>query len=292
MTGSPGRTAPLLVLAAVLSVQFGGALAATLLPSAGVFGSVALRVSLAAIVLLAICRPRWRGRSRQDWWAVTGYAAALGLMNLSFYGSLTRLDIGVAVTIEFIGPLTLALVMSRRLSHLLAVLAAALGVVLVSGAAQAHWSELDLVGILLALIAGTCWAGYILASTQVGRRFESLDGLAIALGMCAAVILPIGIATAGSALTRPHVLAVGAGVALLSSLLPYSLELVALRSLSANVFGILLSLEPAAAALAGLIILDQSLGAVQLVGIALVVLAGTVVLRAAPHERPATELSA
>lgn len=283
------RTAPLLVLAAVVSVQFGGALAATLLPRIGVFGSVGLRITLAAMLLLVWCRPRLRGRDRRDWQVVAAYAAALGLMNLSFYAALVRLPIGVAVTIEFIGPLTLAAVLSRRGRDLVAVAAATVGVVLVSGALDTHWQDLDLVGIGLALTAGACWAGYIITSGWTGSRFEQLDGLVIALVLCSLVVGPIGIATAGGSLADPGVLATGLGIAVLSSVLPYSLELIALRRLSTNVFGILLSLEPAAAAVAGLLVLGQTLAPVRLIGMALVVTASVLVLGAARRERPSPE---
>lgn len=272
------RTAPLLVVAAVVSVQFGGALAATLLPKVGVFGSVGLRITLAAVLLLLWTRPRVRGRSRRDWAVVIAYAAALGLMNLSFYGALTRLPIGVAVTIEFIGPLTLAAVLSRRARDLGAVAAAAVGVVLVSGALDTAWHELDLVGIGLALLAGAFWAAYIITSGWTGARFAHLDGLIIALVLCSLIVGPLGVATAGRSLLDAPVLTTGLGIAVLSSVLPYSLELIALRSLSANVFGILLSLEPAAAAVAGLIVLGQTLAPLRLLGMALVVVASVLVL--------------
>lgn len=270
--------APLLVLGGIVSVQFGGALAATLLPLIGPAGSVALRLGIGAAVMAVIARPRWRGRSRADWLAVSAYAAALGCMNLSFYGSLARLPIGVAVTIEFVGPLLLSAVLSRRLRDAIAVLAAAAGVVLISGAVTTPWSELDLVGIGLALAAGGFWALYILTSGWTGARFERLDGLTIAMCLATAVVLPLGLVTAGGDLFTPEALLKGAGIAILSSVLPYSLELIALRRLSAQVFGILLSLEPAAAAAAGLLVLGQRLTAVELVGMGFVVVASVAVL--------------
>lgn len=277
---APGdqRRALLLVLIAVGSVQLGGALAATLIPEVGVVGSVALRIAIGAALLLAWARPRLRGRSRSDWVAVATYASVLTLMNLTFYASLERLPIGVAVTIEFIGPLTLALVLSRRATDLLGVAAAAAGVVLVSGAVDTSWSELDLLGIALALTAGACWAGYILASRRVGVRFEQIDGLALGLALSTLVMVPLGAITAGGSLLQGEVLLKGLGIAVLSSALPYSLELVALRTLRPNVFGILLSLEPAAAALAGLLVLGQTLSAVRIAGMLLVVAASAVVL--------------
>lgn len=281
--------APLLVLAAVISVQFGGALAATLVPTVGVFGSVTLRLTIAAAVLLATVRPRLRARTTVDWLVVVAFGAVLGLMNLFFYGSLARIPIGVAVTIEFIGPLVLATVLLHRRKDLLAVLGAAVGVVLISGIASTSWTDVDLVGLGLALAAGASWAAYIVLSGRTGARFAELDGLAIAMTIAAGLVAPIGLVRGGSALWTPDALWRGAAIAILSSVLPYSLELIALRRLAAHVFGILLSAEPAVAALAGLVVLGQHLNAVQLVGMACVVAASGLVLgsRAEPPPQAA-----
>jgi len=267
-----------LVLVAVLSVQFGGALAATLLPLVGVAGSVLLRMLLAAVIMLAVIRPRWSGRSRQDWATVVLFAGALTAMNLCFYASLQRLPIGVAVTIEFLGPLLLAAATSRQVRDLLAVLLALAGVVLISEALSVPWSEMDLVGIALAAAAGGFWACYIVLSGRTGSRFEGLDGMAITLTIASVALLPLGIVQAGTSLLEGEVLLRGLGIALLSSAIPYSLELLALRRLSAGVFGVLLSLEPAAAALAGLLVLSQTLTPVQVAGMTMVVCASIAVL--------------
>lgn len=267
-----------LVLSAVVSVQFGGALAATLVPQVGAPGTVALRMVISALVLWPVVRPRLRGRTASDWRIVGVYAAALALMNLSFYESLARLPIGVAVTIEFVGPLVLAAVLSRKGRDLIAVLAAAIGVVLISGALWTPWSELDLVGIVFALLAGAMWALYILAGGRTAARFAQLDGLAIALALGSVVLLPLGFATAGTTLLEPAILLKGLGIAMLSSLIAYSLELLALGRMSAGVFGVLLSLEPAVAALAGLVVLSQTLSPIQLLGMSLVVLASVTVM--------------
>ncbi|WP_235585589.1 EamA family transporter [Serinicoccus chungangensis] len=282
MVTLPGRSLAgrpvALVLLAVVSVQFGGALAATLLPIVGVVGSVTLRLVLATAVLWLFVRPRLRGRSAADWSVVGLFAVALTTMNLAFYGSLARLPIGVAVTIEFLGPLALAAVLSRRVRDGAAVLAALLGVTLISGALTTPWAELDLVGILLAASAGACWAAYIVLSRRTGARFAGLDGIAICMALGAVVMLPVGLLTAGTDLWSADVLLRGLGIALLSSAVPYSLELLALRRLRSGTFGVLLSLEPAAAALAGLLVLGQVLSAPQLVGMVLVVTASIVVL--------------
>ncbi len=267
-----------LVLLAVVSVQFGGALAATLLPVVGVVGSVALRLVLATAILWLFVRPRVRGRSAADWSVVGLFAVALTTMNLAFYGSLARLPIGVAVTIEFLGPLALAAVLSRRARDGAAVVAALVGVTLISGALTTPWAELDVVGILLAASAGACWAAYIVLSRRTGARFEGLDGIAICMALGAVVMLPVGLFTAGTQLWSADVLLRGLGIALLSSAVPYSLELLALRRLRSGTFGVLLSLEPAAAALAGLLVLGQVLSPSQLVGMVLVVAASVVVL--------------
>ena len=276
--------APLLVLTAIVSVQFGGAMAATLIPLVGVFGSVTLRLTIAATVLLVIVRPRLRDRTTADWLVVGAFGAVLAMMNLFFYGALARIPIGVTVTVEFIGPLVLATVLSHRRRDLLAVAGAGVGVVLISGITSTPWAEIDLSGLGLALAAGAAWAGYIVFSARTGARFAQLDGLAIAMTIAAALVAPVGVATARSALFTSDALWRGAAIAVLSSVLPYSLELIALRRLAAHVFGILLSLEPAVAALAGLFVLGQNLSAPQLLGMACVVAASGLVMgrRSAP----------
>lgn len=281
MRSLPTPSPPALVLSSIIAVQFGGALASTLIPTIGAVGSVALRLGFAAVILCALGRPALTGRSRTDWLVVTGYAATLATMNVCFYASLAHLPLGVAVTCEFIGPLTLAAVLSRQARDLVAVLFALVGVLLVSGALTTTWSELPVTGVLLALAAGGCWAAYIIASRATGAHFASLDGLAIALAMGTVAVLPLGIWTAGSALFTWDALVKGVGIAVLSSVLPYSMELLALRRLSPQIFGILLSLEPAAGAIAGLIVLGQRLGWLEVAGMALVVCASVIVLGAA-----------
>lgn len=270
-----------LVLLAICSVQFGGALAATLLPKVGVAGSVTLRLGIASLVLLVALRPKLRGHRRADLVTVGAFGVALAVMNSTFYASLTRLPIGVAVTIEFIGPLLLSAVTSRKALDLAAVALAGTGIALISGLVGPV-GALDHAGVGLALAAGAAWAAYILLSERTGTRFGGLDGLAIAMTVGAVLVLPVGIAGAGRALLDPEVLVRGAGIALLSSVLPYSLELLALRRIPARVFGILMSLEPAVAALAGLVILGQVLTLWQVLGMAAVVLASVAVTRSAP----------
>ena len=276
--------APLLVLGGVISVQFGGALAATLVPEIGAGGSVLLRIAFSALILFPLVRPRVRGHSRKAWLTVVAFGVALGLMNWSFYGSLAHLPLGVAVTVEFLGPLVLTTVLSRRPLDFLAVLAAGAGVLLISEALTVPLEDLSWIGLGLAATAGVLWAAYILLSSRTGAEFERLDGLALALVVSTVVVLPAGLGSS-DLWTAEHV-AKGLGLAVLSSLLPYSLELLALRRLAANVFGILLSLEPAVAALAGLIVLGQRLDPLQVVGLALVVLASAIVMGVKRPEEP------
>jgi len=276
--------APLLVLAGIVSVQFGGALAATLVPLIGSGGSVVLRLLFASALLLVFVRPRWRGHSRRAWLTVIAFGVALGLMNFTFYSSLAHLPIGVAVTIEFIGPLSLAAALSRRWLDAVAVAAAAAGVVLISEALSTPFADLEKTGIALALLAGAFWAAYIVLAGRTGGEFPKLEGLALAMVVATVVTLPLGITSAPT--WSPDILLKAFGIAVLSSVLPYSLELLALRRLSAKVFGILLSLEPAFAALAGLLVLGQVLSPTQLVGMALVVAASALVLGLGARQKP------
>jgi inner membrane transporter RhtA len=260
-----------LLLGSIASVQFGAAFADTLFPKAGPGGVVLLRLALSALILTGIARPTLRGRTRADLTAVLAYGLILGSMNWSFYESLDRLPLGVAVTIEFTGPLAVAVAGSRRLLDLLWVALAAAGVALLALRGDRH--GVTALGVVLALVAGICWAGYILISKRVGAAFTTLDGLSIALCIGTLVALPAGISEGGAALGRPSVLAGGLAVAVLSSALPYSLELIALRRLTAAAFGLLMSLEPAVAALAGVLVLAQPVTSVLLIALVMVVVA-------------------
>ncbi len=279
-----GVPAPVLVLAGILSVQFGGALAAAIVRQLGALITVALRLDVAALVLVLLARPSLRNRSSKAWAAAALLGLSLAVMNLSFYSAVARLPIGVVVTIEFLGPLGLAAVISRRPRDFGAVALALLGVVAVSGVIGTDWSSLDGLGLLLAAIAGACWAGYILATRSVGRLWRQLDGLAVAMVIAAGLITPFAaVAALGTPVSGGQALA-GAAVAILSSVVPYSLELLALRRIDTRVFGILLSLDPAVAAIAGLLILGEALGALELGGMALVIAASVLVMVSA---RPA-----
>ncbi|MGW1912754.1 EamA family transporter [Streptomyces sp. NPDC002076] len=259
-----------LVLAGGISVQFGGALAVTLMPRAGAPGVVTLRLLAAAVVLLLVCRPRLRGHSRADWGTVIAFGIAMGAMNGLFYEAVARIPLGPAVTLEVLGPLSLSVLTSRRAINALWAGLALLGVFLLSGGG---FSSLDPTGVGFALGAGAMWAIYILFSARTGRRFPQADGLALAMAVAALLFLPIGITAAGTRLLNPTTVALGSAVALLSSVLPYTLELLALRRLPASTFAILMSLEPAIAATAGFLILGQSLSAAEAAAIALVIAA-------------------
>ena len=267
------RTAPpqLLLLGSIGSVQFGSAFATKLFHRAGPGGVVFLRLALAALVLGAIARPALRGRSRKDLIAATAFGLILGAMNWSFYEALHRLPLGVAVTIEFVGPLSVAVIGSRRRIDLLWAALAGGGVALL--ALRGGHQGITAAGVALALVAAACWAAYIHLSKRVGAAFAALDGLAIALAVGTLVVVPAGIVEGGSALGQPAVLGGGLLVAMLSSLIPYSLEIVALRRLSASTFGLLMSLEPAAAALAGVLVLSQPVTGVLALAIAMVIIA-------------------
>jgi inner membrane transporter RhtA len=266
-----GRASGLvLVLVGIASVQWGAAAATTLFDEVGPAGAVMLRMAFAALVVAAIWRPRVRGHARAELRDAVLFGGALAAMNLSFYAALDRIPLGIAVTFEFVGPLGVAIAASRRPLDALWVALAAAGILLLS---PVPGGSLDALGMALALLAGCFWAAYIVLAVRVGRAFERGDGLAIAMVVGSAVLLAPGIASGGGDLLDPGLLAVGFGVALLSSAIPYSLELEALRRLPQGVFGVLMSLEPAVAAIVGLVALDQGLAAREAVAIALVVAA-------------------
>jgi inner membrane transporter RhtA len=289
MAASPARYGPAvppvaLVLVAVGSVQFGAALAKTLFDEAGAGGTVFLRVALAAAVLVALWRPRLRGHPARDLWLVVAFGLTLAGMNLAFYASLDRIPLGVAVTFEFVGPLGVAVGGSRRTLDLLWVGLAALGILLLSDFGD--FGDLDPAGVGLALVAGGFWAAYILLSARTGRAFPGGAGLALAMVAASAPLAPVGIADGGGSLLEPEVLSLGLAVAMLSSAIPYSLELEALRRLPAGVFGVLMSLEPAVAALAGYVVLGELLGVREVAAIAFVVAASAGAARSAPPAEP------
>jgi inner membrane transporter RhtA len=258
------------VVAAIASVQFGSALAATLFAQVGPGGAVSLRLVWATVVLLAIWRPRWRGRTRRELLLAAMFGVVLAGMNLSFYHAIHRIPLGVAVTIEFVGPLAVALGGSRRWIDLLWVALAAVGILALT---HGGTHRLDGLGVAFALLAGALWAAYILLNARVGQAFQGGTGLALSMCVASVLDLPAGVIDGGTRLLEPRSLALGAAVGMLSSAIPYSFELEALRRIATSVFGVLMSLEPAMAALAGFIVLGQGLSARALVGMAFVVAA-------------------
>ena len=251
-----------LVLVAITSLQFGAAIAGTIFDEIGAAGTSLLRSVFAAAILLAVWRPSLRGRSARDLRLIALFGLVLGAMNLCIYESFSRIPLGIAVTIEFAGPLGIAVALSRRRLDLAAAALAAVGIVLL---ADPGGGAVDAVGVALALVAAACWAVYILVAQAASRTWSGGRGLAVAMGVAVLVPLVPGIAGAGSDLLDPR-----------------WLETEALRRLPANVFGVLMSIEPAVAAIAGWVILDQRLGARDIVAIALVTAASVVVVRAAP----------
>jgi inner membrane transporter RhtA len=255
------------VLLGIASVQIGNAWADSLFNRVGAGGAGLLRLAWAMVILVAIYRPRLRGRGRDEWVPAGLLGLVLAAMNLTFYHAIDHLPLGIAVTVEFIGPLMVAVAHSRQPRDLIWVALAAVGIV---SLAQSGGHHVSVLGLILAATAGGLWGLYILLQARVGRAFSDGSGLALAMVVAAVVAIPDGVIEGGSGLLHPGVLAVGLGVGLLSSVIPYSVELAALRRIPPGVFGVLMSLEPAAAAICGVIILNQGLSARQIIGMALV----------------------
>lgn len=265
-----------LVLLAILSMQIGSATAKGLFETVGPAGAVFLRVGVAAVLCTAIWRLPPRGLPRSDYAVAALFGLVLGGMNLCFYLALDRIPLGVAVTLEFTGPLAVAILGSRRLLDLLWGALAAGGILLLSPLAvfgSGGAPPIDPVGVGFALLAGCLWASYILLGGLIGRSLGSGAGLALSTCVAAAALAPVGIAGGGADLLRPEILLGGLAIALLSTAIPYSLELEALKNIPARVFGVLMSLEPAAAALIGFVVLSEEPGVRSLAAIVLVTVA-------------------
>ncbi|MAT19015.1 MAG: EamA family transporter [Leifsonia sp.] len=262
------RIAPVASVAGSISVQTGAALGATLFPLIGPLGVVAVRQAVAAAALLAIARPRWSGLTRRQLVPAALLGVVLVVMNLSLYSAVERIGLGLAVTLEFLGPLAVALASSRRKVDGVLALVAGLGVVLLTGSVPG----IDLAGVLFGLVAAVAWAAYILLNQRVGARLPGVQGTALASAVAALLTAPVLI----GALARVPgeqllmIVAIGAVVGVLSSAVPYSIDLMVLRVLRRETFAILQSVHPAAGAVAGLIVLGQVLTSAQLLGIALI----------------------
>src|SRR3954471_2876097 len=258
-----------LVVLGILSVQLGAGIAKNLFDDADPTTLVWLRLATSAVVLAAIARPALRGRTPADWRVAVSFGITLGTMNWAIYQSFARIPLGIAVTIEFLGPLTLAVLGSRRPRDLVWALLAAVGVALLG----VEPGELTWAGVGFALLAAAAWAAYILLSASTGRRWPGLDGLAVASLVAALLMAPLMAAYSGRGIGDPRVVVLGALVGLLSSVIPYSFELTALRSIRTSVFGVLMSLEPAAAALAGIVVVHEFLSTLQWLAVACVITA-------------------
>jgi inner membrane transporter RhtA len=268
-----GRAAGIgLALASMTTIQLGIAVSNPLFDRIGPAGVVALRLTLGALLLWPIARPRLSGRTRADLGAAVALGVCSGLLTLCFFEAIARIPLGVSSTIEFLGPLAVALAGSRRALDVAWVALAGAGVAILT-LGDGAGGPLDPVGVAFAGAAGAFWAGYILLTKRVGARWAGLEGLAISLAVAALITLPAGIAAGGGELLAPGVLLAGLGLALLVPLLPYAFELIALRRLPTALFGVIMSLEPAIAALLGFLILGQHLAAAGVVAIAMVSIA-------------------
>lgn len=260
-----------LLVVGMIATQIGASMAKGLFPLVGATGATALRLTLAAIILSVLFRP-WRYRlDRAQWRAVLLYGGSMGTMNLLFYSALATIPLGIAVAIEFIGPLAVALAGSRKPVDFLWVGLAVLGLLVLLPIGQIS-GDLDPVGIMLAFGAGACWAAYIV----FGQRASTGGGAhtaALGVSLAALIILPLGIASAGTALIQPAILPMALGVALLSSAIPYAIDMLVLPHLPARTYGILMSAEPALAAMSGFVILSEHLSLLQTAGIVAIVLA-------------------
>jgi inner membrane transporter RhtA len=262
---------PLLLLLSILSVQLGAAIAKSLFHLLGSGGTVFLRVGLAAIIYMIMTRPRLRGYSWREYGWVMLFGLVIAGMNSLYYASISRIPLGVATTLEFIGPLGVSLVGSRRLSDLLWIVLAATGITLlipIEGGVA-----LDPLGVVLALMAGAGWAAYILVNVHVGRAFPGTTGLALSMSVAAIVLVPFDIGSLAPLVHNPVPLLLGLGVAVLSTVIPFALELEALRRISARAFGVLMSLEPAVAALIGFVLLHETIEARALLAMLLIIVA-------------------
>lgn len=276
------------VIIAVVSVQGGAAFAKGLFPAVGVAGTAGLRIGLSALMLLAVFRPAFGRMTRSQWSAVIPYGLVLGAMNLSFYAALGRIPLGLAVTLEFAGPLGLAVVGSRRLADFLWVGLAAIGVVLITPW-QGSAAKIDPLGVLLALIAGGFWAAYIVLGRRASTVLPAGKSVATGLMVASLAILPFSFGGGLVQNLTPALFAQGLAVALLSSAVPFTLEMMALRELPARIFGILMSMEPAVAALCGLIFLHERLTPTQWLALLCVSAASVGTTLTARNPSPAVE---
>jgi inner membrane transporter RhtA len=258
------------VLFAIICVQSGAAIAKGLFPSIGAAGTASLRIGISALILLSVYRPNFLKITINQWKFVIPYGLSLGAMNLVFYLAIERIPIGLAVTLEFIGPLLVAVLGSKRLIDFFWVLLAATGIVLI-----APWSSsgLDILGVLFALLAGGLWAAYIVLGGKISKIMKGGDAVATGMLFAAALIVPFGVMGNGLTSLTPKLFSLGIALALLSSAIPFTLEMKALGQLPARTFSVLMSLEPAAASICGLIFLQEYLTLNEILAVFSVVIA-------------------
>ncbi|MDR6763384.1 inner membrane transporter RhtA [Flavobacterium sp. 2755] len=258
------------VLLAIISVQCGAAIAKTLFPAIGAAGTASIRIGVSALILLLAYRPNLKAITPAQWKIVIPYGLSLGAMNLIFYFAIERIPIGLAVTLEFMGPLLVAIIGSKRLIDYCWVLLAAMGIVLI-----APWTNdrLDILGVIFALLAGALWAAYIVLGGKISKIMNG--GQAVSTGMlfAAILILPFGFLENGLANLTPKLFGMGIALALLSSAIPFTLEMKALGQLPPRTFSILMSLEPAAASICGFIFLQENLSFYEILAVLCVVVA-------------------
>ncbi|WP_237210564.1 EamA family transporter [Rothia nasimurium] len=272
-TGSDKTTGVLLVIGSCISLQIGAAFAVQLFPQLGAWGVTTLRLGVAALVICALTRPRFWAWDLPQWIAVALLGASFAFMNGAFYHAIELLPLGLAVSVEFIGPLVLAAVLPHRLIDGLWIGLATIGMALIGVEKASGAEHISTQGLVFALVAGFFWACYILASSRVGRLIDGAGGLGAALVIASLITLPFGGAGAAQAFADPGVLALAVGTGLLASVVPYTFELAALRRLPNNVFSILLSLEPGIAAIGGWLLLSQDTGALRWTAILLLTVA-------------------
>lgn len=259
------------VILSIISVQCGAAIAKGLFPELGAAATASLRIGLSAVILLIAFRPNLFKLNSKQWKYVILYGLSLGAMNMVFYLAIERIPIGLGVTLEFVGPLVLAIFSSKKAIDFLWVLLAATGIALI-----APWTRnngLDLVGVLLALLAGGFWAAYIILGGRISKIMKGGDAVAVGMLFATLLILPFGIFNGGLSLLTPKLLGLGTALALLSSAIPFTLEIKALKQLPARTFSILMSLEPAMASLAAFVFLQEYLSIKECLAVAFVVIA-------------------
>ncbi|PXA75466.1 DMT family transporter [Auritidibacter sp. NML100628] len=276
----------LMVLGSCSSLQFGATVAMQLFPAIGSWGTTTVRLALACVILLLVLRPRFWGWTKTQWTSVIWFGLALGGMNGFFYSAIDKIPLGVAVALEFTGPLVLSAIMSRARRDLIFVGAAALGMVLLGVESSFGAASFDPLGVAFALIAGGFWAFYIIFSARTGQLVPGGGGLAVAMGIGALVVLIPGAPGVAETAVRPELWLLVLGTALLSSVVPYSLELAALRRIPTPVFSILLSLEPVVAAVIGWFMLDQTFGWLRAAAFGLVIVASAGITRSQARPRP------